>query len=157
LFKTNNKSGKCRVVAGYDYEWISKGKARESSLYDIVLDNGSYKAKWNLQVKDDYSWLHDPESLYEVGCIHTCQGLDLNFCGVIIGKDLTYENGKICFHKEKIAKSDRTSGIRHASDDLAEKLIRNTYNVLLTRGMQGTFVYCEDKALSDYLKNITTS
>ena len=157
LFKEDDKSGKCRAVAGYTYEWKTKGSFRDKEGYDIALDDGTFKAKWNLrcnEVGSDYSWLNDPDSVNEVGCIHTCQGLDLNYCGVIIGKDLAYDGEKIVFHKEENAKTDGASGIRKASDELAEKLIRNTYNVLLTRGMMGTYVYCEDKGLREYLKSL---
>ena len=80
LYNLNHSvSGKCRVVAGYTYEWVSKGQYRDGADYDIVLDDGNYKAKWNLrcnEVGSKYSWLNDPESVNEVGCIHTCQGLD---------------------------------------------------------------------------------
>ncbi len=155
-------TGSCRVVAGYCYEWNpkdggSKGQDRTGSNYDIVLDGGKYKAKWNLRhpgLPNDYSWLNDPLSVDEVGCIHTCQGLDLNYCGVIIGKDIYYKAGQIPFNKSVNAKSDLASGIRTADDDLAKRLIRNTYHVLLTRGMKGTYVYCEDDALRDYLKSL---
>lgn len=159
LFKAENKSGKCRIVAGYTYEWVTKGCYRNEDGYDIILDDGKFKAKWNLrcnEVGSNYSWLNDPESIEEIGCIHTCQGLDMNYCGVIIGKDLIYDGEKIVFKKEANAKTDNASGIRRSEDKLAEKLIRNTYNVLLTRGMCGTYVYCEDKALSVYLKSLIT-
>ena len=153
-------SGKCRMVAGYTYDWVSKGLFRDGFKYDIVLDNGEFEAKWNLNCKEvgtRYSWLNDPKSVEEVGCIHTCQGLDLNYCGVIIGKDLQYSDGHLVFHKENNAKTDRNSGIRNADDEDAMKLIRNTYYVLLTRGMLGTYVYCEDKGLRDYLKSMLIS
>jgi DUF2075 family protein len=154
--------GYCRVVAGYCYEWDqrrggSKGQFRDGNNFDIILDGGQYRAKWNLrcdQLPADYSWLNDPLSVNEVGCIHTCQGLDLNYCGVIIGKDLCYRDGAIRFDKTKNAASDGASGIRRADDALAERLIRNTYHVLLTRGMKGTYVYCEDEQLRDYLKSL---
>ena len=152
-------SGKCRVVAGYTYEWISQKQFRDGEDFDIILDSGDYRAKWNLrckQVGDRYSWLNDPESVNEVGCIHTCQGLDMNYCGVIIGMDLQYRDGKLLFCQERIAKSDRNSGIRKADKKTAERLIRNTYHVLLTRGMLGTFVYCEDKGLREYLRGMLT-
>ncbi len=150
-------SGKCRLVAGYTYEWVSKGNSRDSFKYDIVLDSGAFEAKWNLQCKEmgaDYSWLNDKDSINEVGCIHTCQGLDMNYCGVIIGKDLQFRDGKLVFCKDRIAKSDGTSRIRTANDAVAEKLIRNTYYVLLTRGMLGTYVYCEDEGLRNHLKEM---
>lgn len=69
-----------------------------------------------------YSWVDDPLSVNEIGCIHTCQGVDLNYCGVIIGKDIVYRDGKIQFDKTKHANTDR-SGIRTAPDDEAERLI----------------------------------
>ena len=150
-------SGKCRLVAGYTYEWKSKGQYRDSFTYDIVLDSGAFEAKWNLRCKEvgnNYSWLNDPDSVREVGCIHTCQGLDLNYCGVIIGKDLQFKNGAIQYCKDQIAKSDTTSGIRRADDETAARLIRNTYHVLLTRGMLGTYVYCEDEGLREHLKEM---
>lgn len=154
----DNISGHCRMVAGYCYEWKSKGKGRETGIYDFdELDNGAFKAKWNLrnnETSNDYSWLDDPLSVDEVGCIHTCQGLDIEYCGVIIGKDMYYDNGQIQFDKNKNAKSDRASGIRNADDELAKRLIRNTYNVLLTRGVKGTYVYCQDEKLRDYLKSL---
>ena len=158
LFNQNRTvSGKCRMVAGYTYEWVSKGQYRDGPDYDIVLDEGTFKAKWNLrcsQVGNNYSWLNDPESVDEVGCIHTCQGLDLNYCGVIIGKDLQYRDGKLLYCKDQIARSDRNSGIRRSDDETAARLIRNTYHVLQTRGMLGTYVYCEDEGLREHLKEM---
>ncbi len=155
--QNHSVSGKCRMVAGYTYEWVSKGKYRDGFDFDIVLDEGAFEAKWNLrcnEVGSNYSWLNDPNSVREVGCIHTCQGLDMKYCGVIIGKDLQYKNGAIRYCKDQIAKSDRNSGIRKADDETAAKLIRNTYYVLLTRGMLGTYVYCEDEELRNYLKSM---
>lgn len=80
----------------------------------------------------------------------------MNYCGVIIGRDLQYRDGKLLFFKEEVARSDKASGIRSADDNIAEKLIRNTYYVLLTRGMLGTYVYCEDEGLRDYLKGMSS-
>lgn len=158
LYNQNHTiSGKCRIVAGYTYEWISCGQFRDGLDYDIILDSGEFMAKWNLRCREvgsKYSWLNDPNSINEVGCIHTCQGLDMNYCGVIIGKDIQYRDGQLLFCKDQIAKSDRNSGIRRADDETARKLIRNTYHVLLTRGILGTYVYCEDKGLRDYLKGL---
>ena len=153
-------SGKCRVVAGYTYEWESKGQYRDGADFDIVLDAGNYKAKWNLRCKEvgeKYSWLNDPDSVNEVGCIHTCQGLDMNYCGVIIGRDLQFQNGEMKYCQSQIAKSDKNSGIRKADPVTAARLIRNTYYVLLTRGMLGTYVYCEDEGLRKHLKEMLKS
>lgn len=158
LFNDMTISGRCRVVAGYTHYWNSKGQDRKGDKYDFDLDNHTFLAKWNLKCKKNgpnYSWLDDPLSVEEIGCIHTAQGLDFNYCGVIIGKDLRYDkvNKKLIFDKTMNAKSDRASQIRNCDDETAERLIRNTYNVLLSRGMKGTFVYCEDPDLQEYLKN----
>lgn len=152
-----DESGISRMVAGYTYQWVSKKSFRDGDKFDIILDDGEFKAKWNLrcsEVGKEYSWISDPKSVEEVGCIHTCQGIDMNYCGVIIGKDMVFRDGKVQFNPSANAKSDVASGIRKAPKDLAEKLIRNTYYVLLTRGMLGTYVYCEDPALRDHLRSM---
>lgn len=147
-------NGRCRVVAGYTYEWKSNPSIRDG-VNDVIIEKDHFAKKWNLRYGSGlraYSWADDPDSIDEIGCIHTCQGVDLDYCGVIIGKDITYENGEIVFHKEAHPKSD-LAGIRNASDADAKTWIENTYYVLLTRGIRGTYVYCEDDALREYLKS----
>ncbi len=144
LNKINNKT---RMIAGYCYDWNVKNKKGD---WDIILENG-FKAKWNLE-KDDY-WAVNPESFEEVGCIHTCQGMEFDYVGVIIGKDLYYKDGHVLTNRNAVSKDDKSSGIRlkNTSDELADKLIRRTYKVLLTRGLKGCYIYCEDEALREYL------
>lgn len=146
--KTNHQ---LRLIAGYTHEWISQYNQNE---YDFVYDDGT-KLRWNIK-KADRAALLDEAQMKNVFCIHTIQGLEVEYAGVIIGKDLTYNNQteKIEFHKEANAVSDTASGIRCADDELAKKLIRNTYKVLLTRGVKGTYIYAEDENLNDYLKKI---
>lgn len=161
ITKLNDKYGSCRILAGYTHEWVSLRAYRRNggifcnTPYDFEYSDG-FKMRWNKgmgMVDMSYSYLDDIESINEIGCIHTAQGLDLQYAGVIIGKDLTYENGQITFHKKSNVDRD-SAKICEVDDAKAEKLIRNTYNVLLTRGMRGTFIYCEDKALNDYLKSL---
>ena len=85
--------------------------------------------------------------------IHTAQGLEFDYVGVLIGKDLKYVDGRVVTDKTAISIDDKSSGIRGASDDVARRLILNTYKTLLTRGQKGCYVYCEDSALRDYLKS----
>lgn len=143
--KIDNKS---RMVAGYCYDWNVKHHRGE---WDIVLGD-SFKAKWNLE--NDKIWAINPQSFEEVGCIHTAQGLEFDYVGVLIGKDLTYnpETMRIETHREAISQDDRSSGIRSAKPDKAHQLILNTYKTLLTRGQKGCYVYCEDPELRDYIK-----
>lgn len=147
LNKINNKT---RMVAGYCYDWNVKNKRGE---WDIVLPDG-FCAKWNLENDDHFAV--NPNSFEEVGCIHTCQGMEFDYVGVFIGKDLYYEDGHVKTNRNAISKDDKSSGIRlsSTSDIDADRLIRRTYKVLLTRGLKGCYIYCEDKALGDYLKEI---
>lgn len=148
LREKNKINNKARMVAGYCYDWNVKNKRSEN---DIYLKNG-FKAKWNLET--DNIWAINPKSFEEVGCIHTAQGLEFDYVGVIIGKDLRYDEKehKIITDKAKISKDDKSSGIRTADDKLAEQLIKNTYKTLLTRGQKGCYVYCEDESLAKYIK-----
>lgn len=152
LREINKVNNKARMLAGYCYNWDVK---YNRGPYDIYLPNG-FKAKWNLQ--DDEIWAINPNSFEEVGCIHTSQGLEFDYTGVFIGKDLTYNpaTGMVETHKEAISKDDRSSGIRKTTTppELARRLILNTYKTLLTRGQKGCFVYCEDEALRDYIKHM---
>lgn len=138
-----------RLLSGYTHEWISK---TDENLYDFDMDDGRFKMKWNKFVS--YSYINDPEQFDRVGCIHTIQGVDMSYAGVIIGKDLKYRDGHLVFDKSENAKTDSASGIRNLDDETAARLIRNTYKVLLTRGMYGTYVFCEDKELCEYIKSI---
>ncbi len=143
----NEVNDKARMVAGYCYDWNVKNKRGE---WDIMLTN-DFNAKWNLEGDD--IWAINPKSFEEVGCIHTCQGMEFDYVGVIIGKDLIYQDNLVKTNKLAISKDDKTSKIRSCKNEvLADRLIRNTYKVLLTRGQKGCYIYCEDENLSKYLK-----
>ena len=140
------------IVAGYCWGWISKKENRD----DIVIEN--FSKKWNLQ-EDGGLWLiRNP--LNQVGCIHTIQGLECDYIGVIIGNDLIYDDG-IKTQPEKRAKTDKSlSGYKKMSKsnalkaaELADKIIKNTYKVLMSRGMKGCYVYATDEKLREYLKD----
>ena len=150
LREINKINNKARMAAGYCYDWDVKFKRGD---YDIYLKN-DFKAKWNLV--SDKVWAINPKSFEEVGCIHTAQGLEFDYVGVSIGRDLRYdpESGKIITDQNQISKDDKSSGIRTAQTDVAERLIKNTYKTLLTRGQKGCFIYCEDSALADYIKSM---
>lgn len=150
LREKNAINNKARMVAGYCYDWNVKNRRGE---VDIELPGG-FQAKWNLA--NDKIWAINPRSFEEVGCIHTAQGLEFDYVGVLIGKDLTYDkpSGRILTNKIAISKDDNSSGIRGASEEDARRLILNTYKTLLTRGQKGCYVYCEDDALRDYFKKM---
>ena len=156
--KINNKS---RIVAGYCWNWISEGK-NNSNVHDIQIPEYNFEMSWNLG--NSTTWAIDLESVNEVGCIHTCQGLEFDYIGVIIGDDLRYENNHIVTDYTKRAKTDTSlNGIKkiakeqgqEVANKIADNIIKNTYRTLMTRGMKGCYVYCTNKELAEYLrKNI---
>ena len=149
LREKNAINNKARMVAGYCYDWDVKNHRGE---YDIILGE-SFKAKWNLA--NDDIWAINPNSFEEVGCIHTAQGLEFDYVGVLIGKDLRYDpnSGRVITNASAISKDDKSSGIRSASETEARRLILNTYKTLLTRGQKGCYVYCEDEPLREWFKS----
>lgn len=153
----NFKNNKSRMVAGYCWDWINEGK-NDRNVHDIVIEQHDFSISWNL---GNNIWAIAEDSVDEAGCIHTCQGLEFDYVGVIIGDDLRYENGKVITDYTKRAKTDQSiKGIKKlmAKDPekatmLVDAIIRNTYRTLMTRGQKGCYVYCTDEKLSGYLKS----
>jgi len=153
----NRGSNRSRMVAGYCWEWNSK---RNPQAFDIVIPEYNYQRRWNL-TQDGSLWIIGEESVNQVGCIHTCQGLELDYVGVIIGPDLVAEGVNVQTVPKGRARSDKSlSGLKKltASDPSrasreADRLIKNTYRALLTRGMRGCYVYCTDPGLAAFLRS----
>lgn len=147
----NEADNRSRMLSGYTFDWISKAGGRNAP-YDIVL-SGGFKARWNLG--STQTWAIDPDSFEEVGCIHTSQGLEFSYVGVIIGLDMHMDEGKLVYDPKKRAKTDQSlKGIAsHGGEAAAMGIIRNTYRTLLTRGQKGCFVYIQDPALREKLKS----
>ncbi|WP_129242499.1 DNA/RNA helicase domain-containing protein [Achromobacter veterisilvae] len=153
----NQANNRSRVVAGYCWPWPSKNNPE---AWDIRLPQFDYQKRWNLST-DGSLWIVKPGSVQEVGCIHTCQGLELDYVGVIIGNDLAFRNGQIVTDPTQRASSDQSvRGLKkmvredpERARELGDLIIKNTYRTLMTRGMKGCYVYCTDKALADYLRS----
>lgn len=147
--RKHNGNNKARMIAGYCYPWISHD---DKSLYDIVLPH-NFKAQWNF---DQNQFAIASDSFEQVGCIHSTQGLEFDYVGIIIGLDLRFDRdtGKVITDYTKRAKQDSSiKGIKSSKNyKLADQIIRNTYKTLLTRGQKGCFIYCEDEELREYLK-----
>ncbi|MDE2274842.1 MAG: DUF2075 domain-containing protein [Burkholderiales bacterium] len=152
--RANNRS---RVVAGYCWKWPSK---KDPAAWDIEMPAFGYQRRWNLD-KDGSLWIVTPGSVEQVGCIHTCQGLELDYVGVIIGPDLAYREGRIVTDATKRASSDQSvKGLKTMLKDereralaLADAIVKNTYRTLMTRGIRGCYVYCTDAPLAEYLRS----
>ncbi|MEG0161758.1 MAG: DNA/RNA helicase domain-containing protein, partial [Aurantimicrobium sp.] len=149
IFEKDKEVGLSRMIAGYAWPWASKN---DPSEVDIQI--GNLGLTWNRTATD---WINSPTSLEEVGSIHTVQGYDLNYAGVIIGPDLGYDpvSKKIVFHREnyhdkKGKENNPRLGIEYTDEDLLNYVV-NIYRVLLTRGIKGTFVFVCDPALREQL------
>lgn len=157
IYEKNKEKNKARMVAGYCWDWVSKNS--HGSVDDIVLDDGEFSARWNL-ASDGNLWIIKPESVSEVGCIHTCQGLELDYIGVIIGPDMTARAGMIETHPEERAKTDASlKGYKRLveADPINGKakvdaIIKNTYRTLMTRGMKGCCIYFTDLETRKYFE-----
>lgn len=151
--------GLCRNVAGYAWPWNSKGKRNpmhsssakskksiDNGIYDLEIDG--YKYIWNSQ---PYDWINSSNSINEIGSIHTTQGFDLNYTGLIIGNELKYDNKNHQFIVDKKNYFD----VKVKADTTDEELLKyllNIYCTMMTRGMLGTYIYVCDKTLKEYLE-----
>lgn len=156
IIEKNILNNRARMVAGYCWKWPSKKK---KNLFDIEFPEYNFKMKWNL---DEYgkTWIINPNSVNEIGCIHTCQGLEVDYIGVIVGPDLVVRNGQVITDASKRASSDKSvSGYKKLliknpgeATKMIDLIIKNTYRTLMTRGMKGCYVYFVDKETRDYFK-----
>jgi uncharacterized protein len=157
IFEKNKIDNRARLVAGYCWKWASKNN---SKAMDITFSEYDFSMKWNL-ANYRYLWIVGPDSVNEVGCIHTCQGLEVDYIGVIVGNDLVVREGKVITNPSKRASSDDSlRGYKRIINEKSESgakridlLIKNTYRTLLTRGMKGCYVYFTDKETEDYFRN----
>lgn len=146
----DSQVGLARLIAGYAWEWKSKG---DPAGWDIEL--GGIRMPWN---RSQVDWIASPTSLDEIGSIHTVQGYDLNYAGVIIGEDLRFDPetqrlfiDRSQYFDKKGMENNPKLGIVYTDDDLL-RFITNIYAVLLTRGILGTYVYVCDPPLREYLR-----
>ena len=152
----NEGNNRSRLVAGYCWDWISKGKD-DTDVHDVTIPGTGFGMSWNLS--NTGTWAIDEGSINEIGCIHTCQGLEFDYVGVIIGDDMRYSDGAVVTDASKRARTDQSlRGLKGAYPDpdeaytVADRIIKNTYKVLMTRGMKGCYVYCTDPGMAEHLR-----
>ena len=147
--KNEHSSNPSRMLSGDVFPWISMD---DKNAIDINIDD--FHAQWN----KTKAFAVDPKSIDEVGCIHTSQGMEFEYIGLIVGKDLIYKNGKVetdyTKHPEKAGEFKRAHQRKILDEDklIIDKLIRNTYKVLFTRGQKGLYLYVMDDELKEYIK-----
>ena len=150
----NNKS---RMLAGYCWDWVSKNNPK---LDDITFPEFDFSAKWNLESRGS-AWIIDPNSIEDIGCIHTSQGLELDYVGVIVGPDFKIKDGELISDPEGRASTDVSlHGYKKEMKEdpisagaKADQIIRNTYRTLMTRGMKGCYIYCTDPEVAKYFQD----
>lgn len=156
--KKDDEMGLCKTVAGLSWEWKTKQKNKpkdDMSCYDLLVKNGEYdiliekhKFIWNLT---NESWVTRQDSHCTIGCIHTTQGYDMNYVGVIFGKEIDYdfETNSIVINLDEY----KDSKVKARTDEeTLKKLIINTYTTILARGIKGCYVYAYNQNMQEYLK-----
>ncbi|MDB4534237.1 DUF2075 domain-containing protein [Vicingaceae bacterium] len=138
----NNEHGLSRLVAGYSWPWISN---KDANKFDINI--GDVSLRWNSVAVD---WVNSEGSIDEVGCIHTTQGYDLNYTGVIFGNEISYDKEKdeIIIKEDNYYDKNGKQSIKDPND--LKVYILNIYKTIMLRGIRGTYVYVCDDALRDY-------
>ncbi|MDH5598001.1 MAG: DUF2075 domain-containing protein [Cyclobacteriaceae bacterium] len=143
--KRNIESGLSRLIAGYSWEWKSN---KDSNLYDIRIDD--VQLKWNGTAND---WINSENSVDEVGCIHTTQGYDLNYAGIIFGNEISYDPIKreIIIKEENYFDKNGKQSIKTPEE--LKAFIINIYKTIMLRGIKGTYVYVCDPHLKEYFES----
>ena len=152
----NTERNRARMVAGYCWDWKSK---KSPDAYDVELPAFDFKMRWNLTA-DGPLWLTAENSVEEIGCIHTCQGLELDYVGVIVGSDFVVRNGVVTTIPEKRSRQDQSiKGYKKLkisdpvkSERMTAAIIKNTYRTLMSRGMKGCYVYFVDDETAAHFK-----
>jgi DUF2075 family protein len=141
----NEEFGLSRMIAGYSWKWISN---KDDSLLDIHIENS--KLKWN---STNIDWVNSQNAINEVGCIHTTQGYDLNYAGVIFGNEISYskELDEIIIKEENYFDANGKQSIKDPNK--LKEFIVNIYKTIMLRGIKGTYVYACDKDLKEYLSS----
>ena len=155
--RKNESKNKSRLVAGYCWDWNSK---QNHAAYDIIIPQYNFRKQWNFNSNEP--WLIGEKSIDQIGCIHTCQGLELDYVGVIVGLDLSYKNNRVVTDGFKRSPNDQSlKGFKAMMAkkptealQAADAIIKNTYRTLMTRGMKGCYVYFCDKALADHFREL---
>jgi len=145
----NKLHGLSRVVSTFDY--LHK---KDGGIYYIKEDNGIYRIPWNI-TDSKYTWAEKPDTVEEAGSIYTIQGFDLNYVGVILGPSITYDslNDELVIKTEAYKDIGAFTGIEGIEnvDEAKERIILNSVNILMKRGIKGLYIYASDEALRNRL------
>lgn len=159
----DENSGISRITATFDWEYVDKRKPEKDDYWRVKI--GDWSLPWNLQLPQmkeqkrknrNLSWAEQEQTIYEVGSTFTIQGFDLNYAGVIIGPSVKYRNGEIVFDRNfsQNKKATRQRTLKNGKkEQFSDMLLKNELNVLLTRGVNGLYIYAVDEELQKALIN----
>jgi hypothetical protein len=145
-----------RMTAGFCWKW-SKPNSGGYLENDVVI--GEFKRPWNAKpdaghlaagIPKSHYWATEPNGINQIGCVYTAQGFEFDYVGIILGKDLVYDFDQQAWIGNKEHSHD--SRVKSSKDDFT-KLIKNTYRILLTRGLKGCYVYFMDKDTERFVKS----
>ena len=143
----------CRLVSGYSWVWQSDPKKKNPTPDAIDIEIEGLQFQWNQTDKD---WINNPKDinnpLQEIGCIHTVQGYDLNYTGVIFGKEINFNPATNKIEIDSSTYFDKYGRIGANEEELKNYIV-NIYKTIMYRGIKGTFIYAYNKELRDYLQN----
>lgn len=142
--------GLCRNAAGYSWEWISKGIKSYEEVIRLGKEDiriGNYKYVWNMTNEE---FILSKNAINEIGCIHTLQGYDLNYIGLILGEEIDYN--PVTNQIEIDLNKFYDKYVKQGCDvKTVENFIINSYKVIMTRGIKGCYVYACNKNMQEYL------
>jgi DUF2075 family protein len=158
ITERNKRDNRARMVAGYCWDWVSREDPRQ---LDVNIPEFKFSMRWNLS--KDKTWIASDNSIHDIGCIHTCQGLEVDHIGVIVGTDLIVRDGKIITNPSQRSRMDQSTKAYKSlykkepviGPQRVDKIIKNTYRTLMTRGMKSCYVYFVDKETEEYFNNTT--
>lgn len=149
IIEKNNTHGLSRVVSTFDY--LHK---KDGGVYYITEDRGEYRIPWNI-TDSKYTWAEEEATVNEAGSIYTVQGFDLNYVGVILGPSISYDeqSGQLVIKPEAYKDVGAYSGIEGIENVEAakERIILNSLNILMKRGIKGLFLYASNEVLRNHL------
>jgi hypothetical protein len=146
-----------RVTAGFCWPWSRKLGPGGTLIEDVVI--GDYRRPWNARsdvsglapgIPKEVHWAYDPRGIDQVGCVYTAQGFEFDYVGVIWGPDLVYESSKEAWSGNREASHDHV--VRGSRERFVE-LVKNTYRVLLSRGLKGCYVHFMDRGTETFIRN----
>jgi uncharacterized protein len=142
----DKESGLSRLIAGYSWEWKSN---KNKDVFDIQIDET--QLRWNGTAND---WINSEGSVNEVGCIHTTQGYDLNYSGIIFGNEISFnpETKEIIMKAENYFDKNGKQSIKDPNE--LKSFILNIYKTIMLRGIKGTYVYVCDPLLREYFSSL---